>query len=376
MKTVRSTPVKVCTVIGARPQFIKAAAVSAKFAEYPGKKIREIIVHTGQHYDHEMSKLFFKELGIPHEKYNLETGSVSHGAQTERILEKLEKVLISEKPDVVLVYGDTNSTLAGALAAAKLCIPLVHIEAGMRSFNRTMPEEINRIVSDHLANINFCSTETAMRNLKNEGRGNTAVLVGDVMFDCALKFEKTAEKFHNPLKKLNIKKFSYILMTCHRAENTDDKERLSEIIKAANRISKEIDIVFPIHPRTKKYLNKYKFKLSDRIRIIRPAGYLEMLVLEKNAKLILTDSGGIQKEAFFYRTPCVTMRNETEWVETVELGWNKTTGANSLKIYEAIADFIKNPPSPVSIQPYGNGNSAEKIVEIILSRLSKSRFQV
>ena len=354
---------KICTIIGARPQFVKAAAVSAEFAKH--KSVNEIIIHTGQHYDPAMSEIFFRELEVPREKYNLEIGSGSHGAQTGKMLEAIEKVLHDETPDYVLIYGDTNSTLAGALCASKLHIPIAHIEAGMRSFNKKMPEEINRIVADHLSEINFCSTKTAMRNLKRENLGKTGVLVGDVMFDCSLKFAEFAEKRYNPFAKFEVEKNGYALLTCHRAENTDRKECLTEIVNAVNRISEKMPVLYPVHPRTGKFINEYGLCFSKNVKLIAPVGYLEMILLEKHASLILTDSGGVQKEAFFYRVPCITMREETEWVETAALGWNKITGADSKQITDAFADFTKNKPAKTSARPYGNGDAASKIVGII-----------
>ncbi len=354
---------KICTVIGARPQFVKAAVVSAEFAKH--KSINEIIIHTGQHYDPAMSEIFFRELNVPREKYNLEIGSGSHGLQTGRMLEKLEDILLKEKPDFVLIYGDTNSTLAGALAASKMHIPVAHIEAGMRSFNKKMPEEINRIIADHLSEINFCSTKNAIENLKVENLGKTGVLVGDVMFDCSLKFAELAEKRYDPFAKFAVEKNGYALLTCHRAENTDHKKCLTEIVKAVNRISEEMPVLYPVHPRTKKFLNEYGLTFSGNVKLIPPVGYLEMILLEKHASFILTDSGGVQKEAFFYRVPCITMREETEWIETAELGWNKITGADSKKITAAFADFAKNKPAKTSARPYGNGDAASKITKVI-----------
>ncbi len=357
---------KICTIIGARPQFIKAAAVSAKIAEMQSSEnIYEIIIHTGQHYDSDMSRIFFEELKIPKEEYNLEVGSGLHGVQTGKMLEGIEKILLDESPEWVLIYGDTNSTLAGALAASKLHIPVAHVESGMRSFNRRMPEEINRVISDNISTLNLCSTVTAVENLKNEGMGDTAVLTGDVMYDCALKFEALAEKYCDPIAKFALQKKEYILMTCHRAENTDDELRLSQIVAAVNEVAENNRVLYPMHPRTAGFLEQYGLEFSDNVMVVPPVGYLDMLVLEKNAKIILTDSGGIQKEAFFYNVPCVTMRDETEWVETVELGWNKITGASKDKIIEAIANFA-TPPPPVSEKPYGDGNAAEKIVRKML----------
>jgi UDP-GlcNAc3NAcA epimerase len=354
---------KICTVIGARPQFVKAAVVSAEFATH--NSIHQIIIHTGQHYDPGMSEIFFRELHIPPEKYNLEIGSGSHGMQTGKMLEAIEKVLQDEAPDYVLIYGDTNSTLAGAVAASKMHIPVAHIEAGMRSFNKKMPEEINRIIADHLSEINFCSTKNAIENLKVENLGKTGVLVGDVMFDCSLKFAEFAEKRYDPFAKFAVEKNGYTLLTCHRAENTDHKKCLAEIVKAVNKISEKMPVLYPVHPRTKKFLNEYGLTFSGNVKLIAPVGYLEMILLEKYASFILTDSGGVQKEAFFYRVPCITMREETEWIETAELGWNRITGADSKKITAAFADFAKNKPAKTSARPYGNGDAAAKITKVI-----------
>ena len=359
---------KICTIIGARPQFIKAAAVSARIAEKAaeGANVEEVLIHTGQHYDPAMSDVFFNELGIPKERYNLEVGSGSQAAQTAHMLEGVEDALVEERPDWVLLYGDTNSTLAGALAAVKLHIPVAHVEAGMRSFNRRMPEEINRVVTDHTATLNFCSTGVAVDNLSNEGRGDTAVLVGDVMYDCALKFHSVAERNCDPLAKLALRAGEYILMTCHRAENTNDSARLAEIVSAVNSIAENNTVLYPMHPRTKKFLEYYGLAFSEKVQIVDPVGYLEMLLLEKSAKLILSDSGGIQKEAFFYDVPCVTMRDETEWVETIELGWNVLVGASKDAIESAVANFAANPPAPTNVKPYGDGDAAGKILEKLL----------
>lgn len=358
---------KISTVIGARPQFIKAAAVSAKFAELrsAGKKIKEVIIHTGQHYDREMSDIFFEEMGIPEPAYNLGVGSGLHGKQTGIMLAEIEKVLIKEKPDYVLIYGDTNSTAAGALAAVKINIPCAHVEAGMRSFNRRMPEEINRIIADHICDINFCSTKTAVENLQNEGLGKTAELTGDVMFDCSVKFANFAEKRCNPLQKYSLSRGKYVLMTCHRAENTNSKKRLSSIVAAVNKLAEQNEILYPIHPRIKNYLEKHNIQFSDKVHTVDPVGYFDMLVLEKNASCILTDSGGIQKEAFFYKIPCVTMRDETEWNETVACGWNTLCGADKKRIISSVANFAENPPENTDISPYGDGEAAEKIIDAL-----------
>ena len=356
---------KICTVIGARPQFIKAAAVSSAIAR--NKEISEIIIHTGQHYDPDMSDIFFSQLGIPKEKYNLNIGSGNHGDQTGRMLAEIENVLIEETPDRVLVYGDTNSTVAAALAAIKLHIPTAHVEAGMRSFNRKMPEEINRVVSDHISDINFCSTQSAVKNLENEGRGHTAILVGDVMYDCALNFSSAAEKNCDPFGKFGIKKGDYVLMTCHRPANTDSRENLSSIVRAANDISETCPVLYPIHPRTKKYIADYGLSFSRNVKAVPPLSYFDMLLAERHAKLILTDSGGIQKEAFFYQVPCVTMREETEWIKTVDMGWNVITGADYGKIMSSANTFFSKLPPPPGKKPYGNGDAAEKIVRHLLN---------
>lgn len=357
---------KVVTVIGARPQFIKAAAVSRILR----KECEEILVHTGQHYDANLSDVFFEELEIPKPDYNLGVGSGSHGAQTGRMLEAIEQVLLKEKPDWVLVYGDTNSTLAGALAAVKLHIPVAHVEAGLRSFNRRMPEEINRVLTDHAADLLFAPTKTAVENLKNEGiPSNKIYLVGDVMYDAALFYGAKAEQKSVILKKLELDSGKYILATVHRAENTDDPARLKAIFEGLTNVSREIPVVLPLHPRTAKALDKINLldKVKKEIKIIKPVGYLDMVMLEKNARLIVTDSGGVQKEAFFYRVPCVTLRDETEWVELVQLGWNRlVTPVSSNVVFEGIL-AIFNSPLGQEGQPYGDGRSAEHIMQCLLN---------
>ena len=404
---------KIVTIVGARPQFIKAATVSRALAKYnktfhPEAAILEVIVHTGQHYDDNMSRVFFTELHIPQPDYNLEIGSGSHGQQTGKMLAALEEVLIKEKPDLMLVYGDTNSTLAGALAAAKLHLPSAHVEAGLRSFNRRMPEEINRIVADQVGNILFPPTPTASDNLRREGidvdplldqeslsfdiNSQLAFQVGDVMYDSVIFYESLANDNSNILDDLGLTAKNYSLATVHRAENTDDPESLKNIIQAfVNLAAAGHEIVLPLHPRTKKCLEtlpgdagfswletvKTDQSTASRIRIIEPVGYLDMIQLEKNAKVIFTDSGGIQKEAFFLQVPCITLRRETEWVETVECGWNVLVGADREKIIAAFDRGVaaKKELSPFSLnttgnddQVYGNGRAAERIVEII-SRL-------
>lgn len=353
-------PVRIWTIIGARPQFVKAAAVSAKFAADRG--FAETIIHTGQHYDPEMSEIFFHELGIPRAQHQLGIGSGAHGEQTGRMLAALETVLAAERPDWVLVYGDTNSTLAGALAAAKLHLRTAHVEAGMRSFNRRMPEEVNRVVADHLCELNFCSTATAMKNLADEGRGLTARLVGDVMYDAALQFAALAERHADPFARFALTRGNYALTTCHRAENTDDPDRLAGILQAFGEVAKTMPLFWPVHPRTRRFLGEHGLAVPPGVQLAPPVSYLEMLLLEKHARLLLTDSGGVQKEAFFYRVPCITLRDETEWVETVDLGWNLVVGADPERILAAVAKFTQNPPPPTSVQPYGDGTAADQIL--------------
>jgi len=357
---------RICSIIGARPQFVKAAALSAEIAER-GKALglEEISIHTGQHYDKEMSDIFFEELSIPPPKHRLGIGSGSHGAQTGKMLEAIEKVLMEETPDIVLIYGDTNSTLAGALAAVKLHIPVAHVEAGMRSFNRNMPEEINRVVSDHLASWNLCSTKTAVENLEKEGLAETAALTGDIMFDCALRFAEVAERRRSENAAETAEKGPFVLMTCHRAENTDAPRRISNILDAAAEIAEFRRVVFPAHPRTVGALEKLNISVPEKVELIQPIGYLDTLFLEKRADVILTDSGGMQKEAFFFTTPCVTMRDETEWVETVEMGVNILAGASKEKIATATLDFAEHPPAFSDASPYGDGNAAAKILETL-----------
>ncbi len=357
---------KIVTVVGARPQFIKAAPVSRALK----KPIQEIIVHTGQHYDENMSRIFFDELGLPRPKYDLEVGSGPHGHQTGLILERIEEVILKEKPQLVLVYGDTNSTLAGALAAVKLHIPIAHIEAGLRSYNQDMPEEINRVLTDRCANLLFCPTETAVRNLKKEGIVEGVYNTGDVMYDAALLFADAAEQKSDILNRYRLSPKSYYLCTVHRASNTDEKQNLQKIIKAL--IQLDEPVLFPVHPRARKFLGEYglihSISKSNNIVLTNPVSFLDMIQLEKNAKMILTDSGGVQKEAYFYRVPCVTLRNETEWVETVMDGWNSLAGTDVEKIIQAVRTFI---PKESKNNPYGNGNASQTINDFILKQLSK-----
>ena len=356
---------KIITIVGARPQFVKTPLISLEISKFA----HEILIHTGQHYDLNMSDIFLKELKIKKCKYNLGVGSDTQGRQTAKMLEGIEKILIKEKPDLVMIYGDTNSTIAGALAAVKLHIPVAHVEAGMRSYNREMPEEINRVVSDHISSLLLCSTQSSAQILKSEGITQGVYFVGDVMADLQVKFathslQQTA-KF---LKNYNLTPNTYLLATVHRQENTDKKENLENILRAFEKINEPI--IYPIHPRTRKYLKLYKFekwvsKISN-LRLIEPVGYQRMLSLESNAKLILTDSGGVQKESYIARVPCITLRHETEWVETVQSGWNKLAGTDVNKIVK----LAKNFPQPKSHPNFlGDGKAYQKIAKIIKSYL-------
>jgi UDP-GlcNAc3NAcA epimerase len=360
LKGGKKNRIKVVSIVGARPQFIKAAPLSRALRV----DADEVLVHTGQHYDDNMSRTFFDEMEIPRPEYHLEVGSGSHGLQTGLMMERIEKILVDERPDLVLVYGDTNSTLAGALDAAKLVIPLAHVEAGLRSFNRLMPEEINRIVADHCSDLLFCPTRTAVENLTAEGVVQGVHMTGDVMFDAALRFAGLADARSDVIERLSLDKGGYLLCTVHRAENTDDRSRLGGIVRALAECGRTV--VFPLHPRTQRMLGEHGL---DRVlggiptvRLIDPVGYLDMIRLERNAALILTDSGGVQKEAYFYRVPCVTLRSETEWVETVRDGWNRVAGSDPEAILKAMRGF--NPPESSNVS-FGDGCAAEKIVRLI-----------
>lgn len=357
---------KIITVIGARPQFIKAATVSRIIDQYEG--ITEKIIHTGQHFDQNMSEIFFDELDIPKPDYNLNVNNLNHGSMTGQMLEKIEKVLLNETPEWMLVYGDTNSTLAGALAAQKLHINVAHVEAGLRSYNKKMPEEINRIVTDHISDILFTPTTMAIKNLKKEGISSDKIVpVGDVMYDASLYYAKNLTKEFTVLERYKIQNKKYLLCTVHRAENTDIPERLEAIFKGLEDAAQQIEIIMPLHPRTKIKLESIGFNLKNsRINFINPVGYLDMIVLEKNAKLIVTDSGGIQKEAYFHKVPCLTLRNETEWIELVEKGYNSLL-IDLKRIPEQInlslqKEYIFNANST-----YGQGNSANLIVETLVN---------
>lgn len=353
---------KILTVLGARPQFIKASVVSSAISHSAG--LEEVVVHTGQHFDVNMSDVFFSELGMAKPAYQLGIHGGSHGAMTGRMLAEVERVLLAEKPDVVLVYGDTNSTLAGALAAIKLHVPVAHVEAGLRSFNMAMPEEINRILTDRISRWLFAPTEAAVQHLVREGINESQIIsVGDVMFDAVLHHGARVNAEGGLLERLDLRAKDYLLATIHRAENTDDPVRLTAIVGALCEISKALQVVWPLHPRTRNVLIKLGLfsSLSQAVRVIDPVGYFGMLQLEKYSALIATDSGGVQKEAFFHRVPCVTLRNETEWTELVDAGWNTLVPTVS-------KDFIKEQvfkslnTRGQDIQPYGSGKSSSLIV--------------
>lgn len=358
---------KIVSVIGARPQFIKCGPLSRVLR----KEHNEILIHTGQHYDPEMSEVFFNELDIPQPDYNLGIGSGSHGEQTGKMLFEIEKILMKENPDLVLVYGDTNSTLAGALAASKLHIKIAHVESGLRSFDQTMPEEINRVLTDHISSLLFCPTDTAVVNLHNEGIISGVYNVGDVMFDALSYNQRIAEKKSSILEDLGLTSNDYMVATVHRPSNTDSFENLSSIVKAF--CDAKLLTVFPVHPRTEKYLKQYGLwkKLCDSIKIIPPVGYLEMLKLMTHARKILTDSEGVQKEAYILGVSCITMRENTEWIETVEDNWNILVGANYEKIMDAITNFEG---AERRSNVFGTGNACINICEILKSiSLSNSR---
>lgn len=359
---------KVMTVVGARPQFVKAAAISRVIGDLFSDEVEEVLVHTGQHFDANMSKVFFEELEIPKPKHNLKISGGSHGEMTGRMLEAIEKVILSEKPDWLLIYGDTNSTLASALAAAKLYVPVAHVEAGLRSFNMRMPEEINRILSDRISSLLFCPTETAIRNLKLEGISEGLHNVGDVMYDVALFYQERA-RLQSTLTDLGLIKGNYYLATCHRAENTDDPVRLKAILSALAILAEEVTIVLPLHPRTLKLIEQYDFStFLKHLIVTNPLSFLDMVALEQSAKLILTDSGGVQKEAFFYGVPCITMRDETEWVETVECGGNRLVPPHQENIVLAAQEEISKPLFKKINSPYGDGRAAEKILNLLLGQ--------
>ncbi|WP_373894964.1 non-hydrolyzing UDP-N-acetylglucosamine 2-epimerase [Virgibacillus natechei] len=355
---------KILTVIGARPQFIKASMLSKLFQK--DTNIKEILVHTGQHYDANMSDIFFKQLQIPKPDYNLGVGSGSHGKQTARMLSEIESLLIKENPDIVLVYGDTNSTLAGSLAASKLHIPIAHVESGLRSFNKKMPEEVNRLLTDHLSTWLFCPTEAAVTNLKREGIEEGVYLTGDIMFDAVLYYKTVALKHSTLLSMLNLAAKDYYLATIHRAENTDNFNRLNNLLTVLSQLDRAV--VLPLHPRTKSKIEQLKlehFLTSPNIHIVEPLDYFDMLTLESQAKTILTDSGGVQKEAYMLQVPCITLRDETEWIETVQAKWNSLVGASDpAKILKEIS--VKKEPDAYPVL-FGKGKTSDEIFNVLAS---------
>jgi UDP-N-acetylglucosamine 2-epimerase len=353
---------KILTVVGARPQFIKAAPVSKALKDTTG--YHEVMVHTGQHYDPNMSQTFFDELDMGPPNHNLGVASGSHAYQTGEILKRLEPIVMNEKPDLVLVYGDTNSTLAAAVTASKLCIPIAHVEAGLRSFNRGMPEEVNRVLTDHVATLLFCPTATAVRNLEREGITANVWKTGDVMYDVALQFSAKSNGQSTILADLGLRRKEYILATVHRAENTDNRECLTNIFEALREFTRELNVVLPLHPRTRKMLSVFDIENQlDGIKIIEPVGFLDMIALESNARLIATDSGGLQKEAYFHKVPCVTLRSETEWVETLEANWNVLAAVHSVRgITEMLRGSLAFPGIRSAISDYGDGLASHKIV--------------
>jgi UDP-GlcNAc3NAcA epimerase len=359
---------KIVTIIGARPQFIKAATVSRALQKKGG--LNEMIIHTGQHFDNNMSDVFFREMDIPKPDYYLEINSLSHGAMTGRMIEKIEEVLLSEKPDMVMVYGDTNSTLAGALAAKKLHIKVAHVEAGLRSYNMKMPEEINRILTDRISDLLFCPTENAVQNLVHEGFEHYPCQieqVGDVMYDAALYYGSMSSQRSDILNRLKLFPDKYVIGTIHRQENTDSIDNLKSIVSALNAINKSIQVVLPLHPRTRKIMDQNAIRLD--FSPIEPVGYFDMVELLKNSCLVITDSGGMQKEAYFFKKYCVTLRNETEWVELVDNGFNFLSGPDSSKILSLYQRIKANTNFKQSGSLYGNGKASAKIVDFLLSLL-------
>jgi len=358
---------KILTILGARPQFIKAAAVSRAIRSH--NDIEEVIVHTGQHFDKNMSEVFFEQLDVPRPQYNLNISSLSHGAMTGRMLEKLESIFQNETFNYCMVYGDTNSTLAGALAAVKLQIPLAHVEAGLRSYNSAMPEEINRIITDRISNILFCPTNVAVNNLKNESfpfflaesQPQRIVNVGDVMLDAVLHYRKRAE-ITVDLNDFGLTDKEFVLCTLHRQENTDNESNLRNILKALRHIAKKMPVVLPLHPRTRAKILSYRDnQMLEGLLVLAPLSYLEMQRLQMSAYMILTDSGGVQKEAFFHEVPCITLREETEWTETLENGWNKLAGSDVSVIIDHF-ERIEHPSSQ-NKSFFGDGNAAQKIID-------------
>jgi len=377
--------IKIVTIVGARPQIIKAAAISREISKNYSNTITEIIVHTGQHYDQNMSEVFFDELSIPKPNYNLNVGSCSHGLQTAMMIEGIEEIILKETPDYIVLYGDTNSTLAGAIAASKVNISIVHIEAGLRSFNRKMPEEINRVLCDHISTFLFSPTRTGFENLINEGFNSQNTFpytpdnpgifhCGDIMFDNSLHFSKLASNKSNVLNHNVLKSNDFVLVTLHRDHNTDYEYNLISIFKALLKIAEKYKVVLPLHPRTEKCLCNLsdqdfysKIINQDRLLLIPPVSFLDMIQLEKNAKIIITDSGGVQKEAYFFNKPCIILRPETEWIEILETGMAKLVSANFNKIIDVFNEFI-NKKETIFPSIFGNGKAAEFICEKLFEK--------
>jgi UDP-N-acetylglucosamine 2-epimerase len=368
---------KIVSVVGARPQFIKLAPLSRELRSRNGRSdggIEHVIVHTGQHYDPEMSAVFFRELGIPEATYHLSVGSGTHGYQTSRMLEGIERVLVDERPEMVVVYGDTNSTVAGGLAAVKLHIPVAHVEAGVRSFNRRMPEEINRVATDHIADLLLAPTPTAMDNLRKEGLESRAVWTGDIMLDALVIAKNLAEKHSPVVQRLGLLPRGYGVVTVHRAENTDNSQKLQALLAVFRDIASQwFPLIFPVHPRTAKVIRALfdKASLPPTLRLIEPLGYLDMLQLVRNAHMVLTDSGGLQKEAFFLECPCITLREETEWVETAQAGGNIIAGTDPKRVLEAVATWAErlaraeHRVDANATAFFGGGHSAEQICDAL-----------
>lgn len=353
MKTIAS-------IVGARPQFIKAAPVSRALTS----RFNEVMIHTGQHYDYEMSDLFFKEMDMRQPDFNLGIGGGTHGAQTGMMLIELEKVISAVKPDCVLVYGDTNSTLAGALTTAKAGIPLAHVEAGLRSYNRAMPEEVNRVLTDHVSSWLFCPTDAAIKNLEKEGITKGVHQIGDVIYDALLRNLEIARAKSQILERMSLKKGEYALATVHRAGNTDDRTNMQSILDALGSLPTRV--VFPVHPRTRKRIEEWKFAINENVSLIEPLGPLDILQLQENADCILTDSGGMQKEAYLLGARCITLREETEWVETVSAGWNSLAGVDAKRIRALYGTWKPARERPLL---YGDGRAAEKIAQILKDEL-------
>lgn len=388
ISSTNSRPVKLLSIVGARPQFVKAAMIAGAVKRHNRKaatrteRIQHRLVHTGQHYEHKMSGIFFDELNLPKPDHHLGVGSGLQGQQTGAMLGKIEKVLLAEKPDVVMIYGDTNSTIAGALAAAKLHLKVAHLESGLRSFNRRMPEEINRVASDHLSDFLFCPTDTAVQNLRREGIVANVFNIGDVMLDSVMAYREKAARRQGILKKLNVRKQEYILATVHRAENTDSPELLSKLLEALTELG--CDVVLPVHPRVRERLKNSRalkpvaklMEKSKNLKLTEPVSYLDMLSLEIHARLVLTDSGGVQKEAFFAAVPCITLREETEWLETKTDGWNQVVGTDPERIRKTVKLEWKRNRAGRNEKPdlrsFGEGRAGDKTVAALMNALNLS----